>query len=178
MVLGKIIGFSLKKKTCIVLLPDGRAVEVLKTNFPDGEEGSIVEIKAVNFGSIDERIESPPKKLKLADSEEGLVVETKAHSSTSNDECSESPPKKPKLADSEEGLVVETKVHSSTSNDECSELPPNKRRRHTTPKEDISGEGDDSSDNSSNATHGTPRLKTYCYVFLNLFGLQYLNAEL
>ena len=146
MVLGKIIGFSLKKKTCIVLLPDGRAVEVLKTNFPDGEEGSIVEIKAVNFGSIDERIESPPKKLKLADSEEGLVVETKAH--------------------------------SSSSNDECSELPPNKRRRHTTPKEDISGEGDDSSDNSSNTTHGTPRLKTYCYVFLNLFGLQYLNAEL
>ena len=146
MVLGKIIGFSLKKKTCIVLLPDGRAVEVLKTKFPDGEEGSIVEIKAVNFGSIDERIESPPKKLKLADSEEGLVVETKAH--------------------------------SSTSNDECSELPPNKRRRHTTPKEDISGEGDDSSDNSSNTTHGTPRLKTYCYVFLNLFGLQYLNAEL
>ena len=146
MVLGKIIGFSSKKKTCIVLLPDGRAEEVLKSDFPDGEEGSVVEINAVNFGSIDERIESPPKK--------------------------------PKLADSEEGLVVETKVHSSTSNDECSELPPNKRRRHTTPKEDISGEGDDSSDNSSNTTHGTPRLKTYCYVFLNLFGLQYLNAEL
>ena len=139
MVQGKIIGFSSKKKTFIVLLPDGRAEEVLKRDFPDGEEGSVVEINAVNFGSIDERIESPPKK--------------------------------PKLADSEEGLVVETKADSSGGNDECSELPPKKRRRHRSPKGDISGEGDDSADNSSNTTHGTSRLKTYCYVFLNLFGL-------
>ena len=62
MVCGKIIGFSSRNETCILLLPDGRVGHVRKLEFASSEEGSMVEIDADKVSYDSSPIEPPPRK--------------------------------------------------------------------------------------------------------------------
>ena len=62
MVGGKIIGFSSRNETCILLLPDGRVGQVPKSEFANSEEGSMVEIDADKVSYDSSPIEPPPRK--------------------------------------------------------------------------------------------------------------------
>ena len=62
MVCGIIVGFSPSKKTCILLLPDGRVGQVPKSEFANSEEGSLVEIDANKVSYDSSPIEPPPSK--------------------------------------------------------------------------------------------------------------------
>ena len=153
MVRGKIIGFSSRDETCIVLLEDGTPVQVPKANFPGRDEGSIVEIDSDNFGSSDERSEEPQAKRMRYTADKGLLKEN----SKGGDESLNTTRGKRSLK-------------TNCSSDERSELPLEKRMRSTTMEGmfmAISKEGDE----SSYTTHGKPSHKMNCYVCLDLFGL-------